>query len=105
MGLLKPSIAGRIALHRPTTTIGDMKFMIIPALHMSCVVKRPVPNTTALTGVAMGSMKAQDAQMIVGISSRKGLRLGSTAVTLPRIGMKILEVAVFDVASVRKTIT
>ncbi len=94
--------AGIIAVHKPTMMMGARQFMRNPALHMSEVQNRPLPNTMALGGVAMGSMNAQEEQKIVGTSRRNGFWLGSAAVTLPRIGMKMLATAVLEVTSVRK---
>jgi len=42
----------------------EIKFSQIPARTMSGILKKPEPNTTALGGVATGSIKAQEAATV-----------------------------------------
>ena len=65
------------------------------------MVTLPVPKTMALGGVPTGSMKAQVAASVAGISSSIGSAPIPSA-TPPRIGMKVAAVAVFDVISVSR---
>ena len=43
-----------------------------PVLAISAILIRPLPKMIALGGVAMGSMKAQEAEMVAGIIISKG---------------------------------
>ena len=78
-----------------------IRFKPIPTFAICGMVTHPDPNTIALGGVATGSIKAQDADIVAGTIKRKGLIPIASAVAA-RIGIKIVEVAVFDVTSVRK---
>lgn len=72
----------------------------MPALAISEILIRPLPNTIALGGVATGIIKAQDAERVAGIISNRGLICIATA-TDANIGRTISVVAVFDVSSVK----
>lgn len=72
-----------------------------PALTISPILTRPLPNTMALGGVAIGIIKAHDAESVAGIMSRRGLVFMATAMDA-RMGRIICVVAVLDVNSVRK---
>lgn len=48
-----------------TTTITPMMLSRKPALTISLILRRPVPNTMAFGGVATGIMKAHEAAMAV----------------------------------------
>src|SRR5512133_2502604 len=63
-----------------------------------------VPKTMAFGGVATGSMKAMDAEMVAGSIKRRGLIFVLIAIPA-RIGSIISVVAVLDVSSVRNVIS
>lgn len=75
----------------------------MPALTISEMVIRPLPNTIALGGVATGIINAQDAAIVAGIINNRGLVFIATA-TDAKIGRIISVVAVFEVSSVKKVI-
>ena len=78
-----------------------IKFNPKPTFAICGIVTHPDPKTIAFGGVATGSMKAQDAEIVAGIISRRGLIPIANAVAA-KIGIKIVDVAVFDVTSVKK---
>ncbi len=85
-----------------------MKTIIIlnqnPALAICGSVTNPLPKTTALGGVATGSMKAQLAPIAAGTTSSKGSMPSATA-TAASIGRNAAAVAVLLVTSVKNIIT
>ena len=70
---------------------------------MSLIFTLPLPNTTALGGVAMGSIKAQLAAIVVGITKNRGFTSKPIAKII-RIGEKVATVAVFELSSVKRII-
>ena len=89
-----------ISKKSPVMTVTPMKLMRTPALTISKILMRPLPKTMALGGVAMGIIKAQDADRVAGISSIKGLIFMATAMD-DKMGKIIWVVAVFEVNSVK----
>ena len=77
-----------------------MMLINIPTLAISEIFIRPLPNTIALGGVATGIINAQDADIVAGIISNKGL-VSMAMATDANIGSIISVVAVFDVSSVK----
>ena len=63
----------------------------------------PLPKITALGGVAIGSINAQLAAMVVGITKIKGLT-SSPIAKIINIGEKVATVAVLELSSVNKII-
>ena len=55
------------------TTRAEIIFKLIPALIISLISNFPLPKITALGGVAIGSIKAQLAAIVVGITKNIGL--------------------------------
>jgi hypothetical protein len=78
-----------------------MRFIIIPVWIMSLIFSNPEPKTTALGGVATGSMKAQDAAIVAEIINRNGCTSILIAIGA-NIGKSIAVVARLDVISVNK---
>lgn len=72
-----------------------------PVFAISPIVTLPEENTIALGGVATGSIKAMDAEMVAGIISRRGSSFSATAVPI-MIGSSAAVVAVLEVNSVKK---
>tara|TARA_Y100001958_G_C20704360_1_gene208920 strand:- start:26 stop:340 length:315 start_codon:yes stop_codon:yes gene_type:complete len=79
------------------------RFRIAPDFIISLILICPLPNTTALGGVAIGSIKAQLAAIVVGITKNMGLNSNPIA-NIIKIGVKVATVAVLEFSSVRKTI-
>ena len=79
----------------------EMRFIQIPVLTMSGMRRYPEPKTTALGGVATGSMKAQDAATVAATINIKGCTSMVKAMGA-RIGSIMDVVAIFEVISVRK---
>ena len=76
---------------------------MIPFLAISTIRKRPVPKIIAFGGVATGSIKANDPEMVAGSISSNGLT--SILMANPaKIGRKVSTVAVLDVTSVKNVI-
>ena len=71
-------MAGPMKYKRVTIMI-PMILMIIPVLAISAILIRPLLKTMALGGVAIGIIKAQEAERVAGIMSNIGLMLMSTA--------------------------
>ena len=59
-----------------------------PALTISPILTRPLPNTMALGGVATGIINAHDAESVAGIISKRGFVFMATAMDA-RIGRTI----------------
>ena len=78
-----------------------MKFNPTPAFAICGIVTVPDPKMMAFGGVATGSIKAQDAEMAAGTTNKNGWIFIANAVTA-KIGIKMVEVAVFEVTSVKK---
>ena len=85
------------------TTNTDTKFKTKPALIISSIFTLPLPNTTALGGVAIGSIKAQLAAIVVGITKIYGFTSKPTAKIIS-IGVKVATVAVLEFSSVSSII-
>ena len=81
-----------------------MKFITTPTLAILGMVRYPLPKTMALGGVATGSIKAQEADIVAGIISMKGCTLTAKEVAA-KIGIKVVAVAVLEVTSVKKVIS
>ena len=75
----------------------------MPTRAISEILIRPLPNTIALGGVATGIINAQDAEIVAGIISNRGL-VSIAIATDANIGRTISVVAVFDVSSVKNVI-
>ena len=69
-----------------------IKFNPTPTFAICGIVTQPEPNIIAFGGVATGSIKAQDADMVAGIISKNGCMPIASAVAA-KIGIKIVEVA------------
>ena len=91
---------------KPTTDIINKEIMFNknPARTMSLIFIFPLPKMTALGGVAIGSMKAQLAAIVAGITKNKGFWFIPIAKII-KIGEKVAIVAVFEFNSVKKIIT
>lgn len=75
-------------------------FNMTPILAICDICILPDEKTIAFGGVATGSMKAIEAEIVAGIINRSGLRFNATAVPF-MIGNSAAAVAVFDVSSVK----
>ena len=82
------------------TTIIPMKFNPTPTFAICGMVTHPEPKIIALGGVATGSIKAHEADIVAGIINKNGCMPIASAVAA-RMGIKMVDVAVFDVTSVR----
>ena len=78
-----------------------IRFSIKPTLTISPILTLPDEKIMALGGVATGSIKAIDADMVAGIIKRRGFRPRARAVPLI-MGKRAAVVAVLDVNSVKK---
>ena len=85
------------------TTRAEIIFKLIPALIISLISNFPLPKITALGGVAIGSIKAQLAAIVVGITKNIGL-ISSPIAKIINIGVNVATVAVLEFNSVRKII-
>ena len=74
-----------------------------PALIILLIFTLPLPKTTAFGGVAIGSINAQLAAIVVGITKIKGLT-SSPIANIIKIGEKVATVAVFEFNSVNRII-
>ena len=74
-----------------------------PALAISEILIRPLPNNIALGGVATGIINAQEAEIVAGIISNRGL-VSITTTTDAKIGRIICIVARFVVRFVKNVI-
>ena len=63
----------------------------------------PLPNITALGGVAIGNIKAQLEAIVVGITKYKGFVSNPKAKTI-KIGANVATVAVLELSSVKNII-
>ena len=79
----------------------EIRFSSTPARIMSSTFICPQPNTSALDGVATGSIKAQEAAMAAADISRKG-RVSTARAKGASKGKMTAVVAVLEVISVRK---
>ena len=79
----------------------EIKFIQNPVLIISEILKYPDPKTTALGGVATGSINAHDAATVVATINIYGFTSNEMA-TGAKMGNNIAVVARFDVTSVIK---
>tara|TARA_A100001011_G_C13991897_1_gene707604 strand:- start:99 stop:398 length:300 start_codon:yes stop_codon:yes gene_type:complete len=91
-------------MHIKETTNIAIKFKLTPALTITLMSIFPLPKITALGGVAIGSIKAQLAAIVVGITKYNGLTFNPVAKTI-KIGVNVATVAVFEFNSVKNIIT
>ena len=77
-----------------------MKSNATPFLAMCEMVTHPEPKIMALGGVATGSMKAHDAEIVAGIINKNGCTLMAKAVAA-KMGIKMVAIAVFELTSVK----
>ena len=85
------------------TTREEIKFNPKPVLTISLISIFPLPKITALGGVAIGSMKAQLAAIVVGITKYSGFT-SSPIANIINIGEKVATVAVLEFNSVKRII-
>ena len=86
------------------TTKADMIFRPIPAFIISLISNCPLPNITAFGGVAIGSINAQLAAIVVGMTKNNGF-ISKPIAKIINIGVKVATVAVFELSSVKKIIS
>lgn len=85
-------------------TTAPTRFITRPVVAIRLTEILPVPKIIALGGVATGSIKAIEADIVAGIISISGFI--PVVIAIPaRIGSTISVVAVLDVNSVRNVIT
>lgn len=80
-----------------------MRFSHIPVCAITRIGTFPVEKTMALGGVATGSIKAIEADIVAGSMSNKGFIWVAPEIPA-NIGRVIFTVAVLEVSSVRKVI-
>ena len=74
-----------------------------PAFIILLIFTFPLPKTTAFGGVAIGSINAQLAAIVVGITKTRGLT-SSPIAKIINIGEKVATVAVLELSSVKSMI-